>query len=55
MFRMACQQFDVAADYLQIPACERDPLKYPKRSLTVAIPIHRDDGCEAKQIRGLFP
>jgi glutamate dehydrogenase (NAD(P)+) len=45
MFRMACQQFDAAADYLQIPACERDRLKYPKRSLTVAIPIHRDDGC----------
>jgi glutamate dehydrogenase (NAD(P)+) len=44
MFRMACQQFDVAADYLQIPHCERDRLKYPKRSLTVAIPVHRDDG-----------
>ena len=45
MFRMACQQFDAAAEYLQIPPCERDRLKYPKRSLTVAIPIHRDDGC----------
>ena len=44
MFRMACQQFDLAADYLEIPAFERDRLKYPKRSLVVAIPIHRDDG-----------
>jgi glutamate dehydrogenase (NAD(P)+) len=44
MFRMACQQFDLAADHLEIPACERDRLKYPKRSLTVAIPIRRDDG-----------
>jgi glutamate dehydrogenase (NAD(P)+) len=44
MFRMACQQFDLAADYLEIPTFERDRLKYPKRSLTVAIPIHRDDG-----------
>src|SRR5512138_2174439 len=44
MFRMACRQFDAAADYLQIPLPERDRLKYPKRSLTVAIPIHRDDG-----------
>lgn len=44
MFAMACQQFDAAADYLQIPAHERDRLKYPKRSLTVAVPIHRDDG-----------
>jgi glutamate dehydrogenase (NAD(P)+) len=43
-FRMACQQFDLVADYLQIPADDRDRLKFPKRSVTVAIPIHRDDG-----------
>lgn len=44
MFAMACRQFDVAADYLQIPFHERDRLKYPKRSITVSVPIHRDDG-----------
>jgi len=43
-FHMACQQFDLVADHLQIPQDERDRLKYPKRSLTVALPIHRDDG-----------
>jgi glutamate dehydrogenase (NAD(P)+) len=43
-FRMACQQFDLVADHLQIPTDERDRLKYPKRSLTVALPIHCDDG-----------
>jgi glutamate dehydrogenase (NAD(P)+) len=43
-FRMACQQFDAVADYLEIPDSERDRLKLPKRSVTVAIPIHRDDG-----------
>ncbi len=43
-FRMACQQFDLVADHLQIPHGERDRLKYPKRSMTVALPIHRDDG-----------
>lgn len=43
-FRMACDQLDVVADYLQIPADERDRLKYPKRSVTVAVPIHRDNG-----------
>ena len=43
-FRMACQQFDLVADHLQIPAAERDRLKYPKRSMVVALPIHRDDG-----------
>ena len=41
---MACQQFDLVADRLQIPVNERDRLKYPKRSMTVALPIHRDDG-----------
>ena len=43
-FDMACQQFDVVADRLQIPINQRDRLKYPKRSMTVAVPIERDDG-----------
>ena len=43
-FDMACRQFDIVADRLEIPANERDRLKYPKRSMTVALPIHRDDG-----------
>jgi glutamate dehydrogenase (NAD(P)+) len=43
-FRMACQQFDSVADYLQIPDSERGRLKFPKRSLTVALPIRCDDG-----------
>ncbi len=43
-FHMACQQFDLVADYLEIPGAERDRLKFPKRSMIVAIPIHRDDG-----------
>jgi len=41
---MACQQFDLVAEYLQIPEAERDRLKFPKRSLVVALPVHRDDG-----------
>jgi glutamate dehydrogenase (NAD(P)+) len=43
-FQMACQQFDLVADYLEIPVAERDRLKFPKRSMVVAVPIHRDDG-----------
>jgi len=43
-FRMACQQFDLVADRLQIPESERGRIKYPKRSMTVALPIHCDDG-----------
>jgi len=41
---MACQQFDLVADFLEIPIDLRDRLKYPKRSMTVALPIHCDDG-----------
>lgn len=43
-FQMACQQFDSVADRLEIPEDERARIKYPKRSLTVALPIHRDNG-----------
>ena len=41
---MACDQFDQVADYLEIPVDQRDRIKYPKRSMTVALPIRCDDG-----------
>jgi glutamate dehydrogenase (NAD(P)+) len=43
-FRMACRQFDITADLLEIPDDERARLKFPKRSMTVALPVHLDDG-----------
>jgi len=43
-FQMACRQFDLVADHLQIPESERGRLKFPKRSLTVALPVRMDDG-----------
>ncbi len=43
-FQMACRQFDLVADQLQIPGSERERLKFPKRSLTVALPVLMDDG-----------
>ena len=43
-FQMACRQFDIVAEHLQISASDRERLKFPKRSLTVALPIHMDDG-----------
>ena len=46
-FRMACQQFELVADHLEIPETERGRLKFPKRSMTVALPIHLDDGSTA--------
>jgi glutamate dehydrogenase (NAD(P)+) len=41
---MACEQFELAADFLEIPSGHRDRVKLPKRAVTVAVPIHRDDG-----------
>ncbi len=43
-FQMACQQFDLVADHLNIPVAERDRLKYPKRSMSVAVPVQLDNG-----------
>ncbi|HAM71746.1 MAG TPA: glutamate dehydrogenase [Verrucomicrobiales bacterium] len=50
-FRMACEQFDLVADRLEIPPAQRDRLKYPKRSMTVALPIQLDSG-EVKVFTG---
>jgi glutamate dehydrogenase (NAD(P)+) len=41
---MACQQFDLVADFLDIPTSARDRLKFPKRSVSVSMPVRRDDG-----------
>jgi glutamate dehydrogenase (NAD(P)+) len=43
-FRMACRQFDLVADLLQMPEDERARLKFPKRSMTVSLPVHLDGG-----------
>lgn len=45
-FEQARSQFNVIADYLEIPEHERDRLLLPKRSIVVSCPIHRDDGTE---------
>ena len=44
VFRMACDQFDVIADYLNIDRNDRARLLYPKRSIAVTLPVHMDDG-----------
>ena len=44
VFRMACEQFQVIADYLNIDTNERERLMYPKRSMAVTLPVHMDDG-----------
>ena len=44
VFTMACDQFQVIADYLQIDKNDRDRLMYPKRAMAVTLPVHMDDG-----------
>ena len=44
VFQMACDQFQVIADYLNIDKNDRDRLMYPKRAMAVTLPVHMDDG-----------
>ena len=44
VFDMAARQFEIVADYLDMPVSERDRILFPKRTLAVSVPVHRDDG-----------
>ena len=44
VFAMAAQQFDEVAEFLNIDENLRDRCKLPKRSISVTVPIRRDDG-----------
>jgi len=44
VFEMARTQFGIIADHLGIPEDERARLLYPKRAITVSVPVHMDDG-----------
>jgi len=44
IFRMACRQFDKAADAINLPDAIRDRTKYPRRCLVVSLPVRRADG-----------
>src|SRR5216110_2950015 len=44
VFQMACEQFRVIADYLNIDKNDREWATYPKRAVAVTLPVHMDDG-----------
>src|SRR4026209_2895588 len=44
VFQMACDQFQVIAEYLEIDHSHRERLMLPKRAIAVTLPIHMDDG-----------
>jgi len=43
-FDMACEQFRVIADYLNLDENIRQRTLYPKRAVAVTLPVRRDDG-----------
>ncbi|HTJ77539.1 MAG TPA: Glu/Leu/Phe/Val dehydrogenase [Rariglobus sp.] len=43
-FKMACRQFDQAADAISLPDDIRDRTKYPRRCIAMALPVRREDG-----------
>ncbi|VVM06939.1 glutamate dehydrogenase (NAD(P)+) [Methylacidimicrobium cyclopophantes] len=43
-FAMACEQFDQAADLLELPQNLRERTKWPKRLVAVAVPVRMDSG-----------
>ncbi len=44
VYQMACRQFDRAADFLQLEAGLRERVKWPKRVVSVSVPVRMDDG-----------
>lgn len=44
VYAMACQQFDRAADLLEMPEAYRERVKQPKRCISVTMPIRMDNG-----------
>jgi glutamate dehydrogenase (NAD(P)+) len=44
VFAMAAEQFDAVSDFLDLADDLRERCKWPKRIITVTVPIRRDDG-----------
>lgn len=51
VFRMACQQFDETADFLGLDQSLRERTKWPKRMMSVSVPVRMDSG-ETKVFSG---
>jgi glutamate dehydrogenase (NAD(P)+) len=50
-YKMACDQFDAVADFMQMPVELRERTKLPKRLVTVSLPVRMDSG-EVKVFEG---
>jgi glutamate dehydrogenase (NAD(P)+) len=43
-YKMACDQFDAAAEFMNLPETLRERVKQPKRLVTVSVPVKMDSG-----------
>ncbi len=50
-YKMACDQFDAVADFMNMPVALRERTKLPKRLVTVSLPVRLDSG-EVKVFEG---
>src|SRR5271155_93997 len=50
-YKMACDQFDAVADFMNMPETLRERTKLPKRLVTVSLPVKLDSG-EVKVFHG---
>jgi glutamate dehydrogenase (NAD(P)+) len=50
-YKMACDQFDAVANFLDLPEALRERTKQPKRMITVSLPVQLDSG-EVKVFQG---
>src|SRR5476649_2484077 len=50
-YKMACDQFDATADFMNMPETLRERVKLPKRLVTVSLPVKMDSG-EVKVFEG---
>jgi glutamate dehydrogenase (NAD(P)+) len=44
VFRMAAQQYDETAEFLELPQGVRERTKWPKRMMAVSVPVNMDNG-----------
>ncbi len=44
VFKMACDQYDHIAEWLNIGQVERERTKFPRRAIMVLVPVRMDDG-----------
>ena len=51
VFKMAAEQFDQVADFMELPEEIRERCKWPKRLITVTMPVRSEERRVGKECR----